>query len=314
MAIEITITQKGGSKKALPFDVIIGEHLRYGRSDGTLLFKDIIGENDFIAYNPNHIARGFNVKWKEGESHQVRLRLTIPSHDDEIDDFYDTAYRIATYWENCKIRQDNKVLSLEEDFFLQRSDAKAYSLQTLNDLCTKTKFDKNNNMVTGEVAGSTPIREGEIILHNAMWPIVLGGKEKAMLANSVDSVKFKKFLHEKQSINAYYAKAFYYEHPATKEFHAKFAIEEDTTSIFPLKPTVPWWLVDKRTGKLMEVDIWEIALFSTTKDEMLGEMLYDDFIGKLKNTEYYDQQNVLIKGVSLAEMEEMLEAGTHIVQ
>jgi len=314
MAIEITIMQKGSSRKALPFEVIIGDELMYGRSDGTLLLEDIIGEGRFIAYNPKHIGRGFSVEWKEGETYKVSLRLTIPSHDEEIDDFYDAVTRIAIYWGNCKIRQDKKVLSLDS-FAFQRSETKAKSFKMLSDLCNKTKIDKDGIPIT-EVNFDklTPYYEAEIYLHCAKWPLILGGEEKAMLADSTDSLNFKEFLHEKQVISAYYAKAFYYQHPETKKFHAKFGIDENNPSIFPLKPEVPEWLIDRSTGKQIEIDNWEIMLFSTTKDEVLGEMPYADFIARLKNAQYYDPKNVLIQGVTLAEMEELLEAGTSIVQ
>jgi len=315
MAIEITIIQKGSARKALPFEVITGDELKFGRMDGTLLLEDTLGDDGFIAYNPNHIARGFSVQWKEGETYKVVLRLTFPSHDEEIDDFYDAVTRIATYWKNCKIvLHGRKVLGLN-DLVQQRSDMKAESLQALSDLCNKTKFDKAGNLVTDAVDNEeVELLEGEVVLQCVKWPLYVGGKEKAMVADETDSTKLKDFLHEKLSIDAYYARAFFYQHPDTKECHAKYGIDEGNLSIFPLDPVAPTWLVDKTTGKQVEVANWEVVLFSTTKDEMLGEIPYADFIAKLKNKQYYDHRNVLIQGVTLAEMEEMLEAGTAVVQ
>jgi len=310
MAIEITITQKSSSKKVLPLEVIIGSKLRYGYFDGVRLEEEMLGKSEFIAYNPNHIGRGFSVKWKEGETYQVYLRLTIPSHDKEIDDFYDTVTRIATYWENCEIRQNKRVLAID-DFVFQRSNTKANSLQTLSDLCNKTKISKDGNV------DLTSPYEAEISLHCAKWPIILGKKEKVMLANSVDSTRFKEFLHEKQAIDAYYGKAFFSQHKYTKELNAKYVIDEGKVSIFPLKPEVPWWMINKQTGKPVKVAKWEIGLFSTTKDDLLGVIPYADFIARFKNfknTEYYDHNHVLTKGVSLSEMEELLGAGSLIVQ
>ena len=318
MAIEITITQKGATKKAMPLEVIIGDELRYGFSDGIRLEEDMVGDNHFVAYNPNHIGRGIVVDWKEGETYKVHLRLPIPSHDAEIDDFFDLATRIATYWKNCKIVKDRRKVMTVDDFVFQRSEIKEESLQTLSFICNQTKFDEAGNMSSGDAFDpSVPVQEGEICLQCARWPIVFGGKEKALLADSTDSTKFKEFLHEKLAIDAYYGKAFFSQHMFTKELSAKYVIEEDNLSIFPLKPAVPWWMIDRRTGETLEVVKWEIGLFSTTKDDMLGIIPYDDFITQFKNlksTEYYDHQHVINPGMSLAQMQDFLTAGSGVVQ
>jgi len=316
MSIEITITQKGFFKKVLPFEVIVGSELKYGSFDGIRLEDGTIGADEFIAYNPNHIARGFSVTWKDGEKQQVYLRLLIPSHDAEIDDFYNTITRIATYWKNCKINQDGEPITLN-DINYQRSNMKAFSLRTLNDICNETKVateDEDGKVlfVTDDTKDNGELispYEGEITLYGARWPIVLGEKEKTMLADSADSTEFKKFLHEKQAIDAYYAKALFYEHNDTKELCARYVLTEDTVSIFPRNPTVPWWMVDEQTGEPIKIENWEIGLCSITKNDLIGEIPYDNFIAKLQNVEYYDHGHVLIQGVSLAEMKELLIVG-----
>ena len=96
MSIEVTIKQKGFFKKSITLDVILGKELKYGRFDGDHLEKGEFGKNEFIAYHPEHIGRGFSVDCVPYTKDGVYLRLPQPSTPREIRDFYDTVQRIAT--------------------------------------------------------------------------------------------------------------------------------------------------------------------------------------------------------------------------
>ena len=315
MAIEITITQKGLVKRALPFEVIVADQLKWGAFDGFRLEVGAINDNEFIAYNENHIGRGFSVDWKQGEKQQVYLRLPIPSHDAEIDDFYDTILRIADFWKNCEINQDGTVISLA-DLPAERSRMKEFNLRIINDFANDQKrpthdetgdvyfdLDASGNR-TGE-ATMVP-HENDIIFYSAMWPLILGVKEKALFTNATDATAFQKFLHEKQSLDAYYAKPQFYHDQDTSEIFGNFALTENCVSIFPLKPTAPWWMTDAQTGEALKVDRWSISLYSATKEAVIGNMSYEEFLERVPHTEYYDAGQLLINEISLTEMEALL--------
>ena len=67
MAIDILIKQKMFGGKTMPLDVILGEHLHYGNFVTDQLNIGELGENEFVAYNPDSIGRGFSVIWNSGE-------------------------------------------------------------------------------------------------------------------------------------------------------------------------------------------------------------------------------------------------------
>ena len=62
MSIDITITQKGLLKKALPLPVILGKDLQYGALEGERLEPGKLGEADLIAYLPEAIGRGLGTQ------------------------------------------------------------------------------------------------------------------------------------------------------------------------------------------------------------------------------------------------------------
>ena len=79
MSIDITITQKGLLKKALPLPVILGKDLQYGALEGERLEPGKLGEADLIAYLPEAIGRGIQIFWREGEKMKVELRSLTPT-------------------------------------------------------------------------------------------------------------------------------------------------------------------------------------------------------------------------------------------
>ena len=57
MSIDVILTQKGLFKKPMPLEVILGKELAYGKMEGFRLIRGQLGETEFLAYHPEHIAR-----------------------------------------------------------------------------------------------------------------------------------------------------------------------------------------------------------------------------------------------------------------
>lgn len=68
MSIDIAVRQKGLFKKAMPLKVILGDELAYGAFEGVSLTPGKLDEDEFVAYHPQHIARGFSVGWSVNKS------------------------------------------------------------------------------------------------------------------------------------------------------------------------------------------------------------------------------------------------------
>ncbi len=112
--------------------------------------------------------------------------------------------------------------------------------------------------------------------------------------------KFKK----KENIdweNAYVGNPNFYNGKDGKPFGA-FALTEDTLTSFPKNPK-PLYKVDNT-----EVDEWKLIFVSTTNNGVLGDMDYYEAINKLmKFVVDENDNNILIKGLSLEELNEVLK-------
>lgn len=288
MSIEVTLTQTGFFKKALPLKVILGSHLSYGAFDGLRLSPGEMGAHDFIAYNVKRIGRGFSVIWKKGEKKSVSLRILTPAGTDELRAFYDCAKRIASYW-SCQLELDGGTTTLTK-FLAGFEEMCDFNLRALHGFAQK--------ILDGE--------SKDLTLFCALWPLVLGPDEARPFAECDSLNAFSDYLHQKQSINVYYARPLFYEDEGG--CFGVYVLTEDVPSIFPLKPSVPFGTIDNDTGKAPEISRWMLCLCSSTRGGRLGQMPYEELLGRLpkEKVSYYDPGNILIESVSLAEMETML--------
>lgn len=287
MSIEITIKQKGLFKKELPFHVIVGSELKYGNFDGLRLDEDKVGEDGFIMYHPRHIARGIGVDFKKGEKNQVYMRLPSPTCAEEVDALYDAVERIIDYWGKCSVEQDGTILTMTE-LNAGRDAMKKFNLDTLKSFNSEEK-------------------PYPLTLFCALWPLVVGEKEKSYFGKAESLVEFRDWMHEKQSLDVYYAKPSFYRDESG--FLGRYALTEETESVFPTSPYVPFGVSDPDNGIALEVGRWYLSMYSITKNTVIGMVQYEYFIDELGNDEkeYYDGSNIIIHGLDLARMEEICE-------
>lgn len=287
MSIEVTITQKGIFKKTLPLETIIGNELKYGEFDGLRLDEGKLGESEFIAYHPKHIGRGFSVVWNQNEKNKVELRLLTPATRDELQDFYDAVLRITDEWK-CKLELDGVEMTPSE-FKESFEGMSEFQQSTLKEMAKRVMSGADENLT----------------LFSAMWPLVMGKEEAEQILDNPNF--FAQWMHEKQAMDVYYAKPRFYR--MEKGIEGRFAITEETRSVFPLKPYVPFGMTDPETNQALECKKYSIALYSMTLQDVIGEMEYDTFLEKLDKNKYsrYDANHLLIEDLTLEEMKEMLE-------
>ncbi len=82
-------------------------------------------------------------------------------------------------------------------------------------------------------------------------------------------------------------------------------------TIFPIKPMVPPFFNDTKTGKPLECSIYAVSLYSYAKKKMLARVSFDDFckMADIENCEKHDRMHVILKGISEERLEEMAAAG-----
>lgn len=287
MSIDVAIKQKGFFKKALPLSVILGNELQYGSYEGMSLRPNKMGEGEFIAYYPEKLGRGFSVIWSEGEKETVVLRSLTPTCPEELSAFYRTVERITSYWK-CELEVDG-TMQKPKQFLAGLQDMIRFN----GDVLTKIA----EQIVSGE--------SGSMTLQSAMWPLTIGREEAEVFLRDKD--EFYHWMHEKQSVDVYFANPHFFR--TEQGIVGRFALTENTPSIFPAEPYVPYGIVDPETDKALKCDDYAVLLCSTTKNAALGEVDYKTFKSRLPVEKYerYDGVNLLISGLSLEELEEMLK-------
>lgn len=286
MSIDVTITQKSLIKKTLPLHIILGDELQYGAFDGFRLEPDVIGEGGLIAYNPEHIGRGISIEWKEQDKEKVVLRSLTPTNPDEIRDFFSVIERICNYWK-CELEVDGEKQSTKE-FFARLPEFVDFNERTL-----KAFFV---DIVSG--------KQKQFSMFCAMWPLEIGIDEaRRFIENPED---FYGWMHERQTIDAYYAKPSFFVSNDDRIL-GRYVVTEDVRSIFPLTPSVPFGTVDPDTQEQLKCEKFVVGLYSITENDGLGLVPYETFINYvMPKSEKYDGFNIIFEGLNLEDMKEIL--------
>lgn len=286
MSVDLTITQKGIFKKTLPLSVILGDKLRYGvPGEGNCLEPGKTGDGCLILYLPDAIGRGFSITWTLNEMNKVDLRLLTPTCTAEIREFYNTVARITKYWngELCVegyIEKPDEWLAGMGEFIL-------FNKQALNTYARK--------VADGE--------EKYYVLNCALWPLVMGREEAQKFVDH--PAAFDAWLHEKQSIDAYYAAPRF--SIVDGEVIGRLMLAEDYTTILPLNPIVPVGMKDPRTGKELKCSKYFVVLCSFT-EKLLGNVYIEEIAELLPAGKYcrFDENCILIQKLSNDEITAML--------
>lgn len=287
MSIDVEIIQKGLFKKKLDYTAIIG-NLGYGVYENNRLAEGKLGSN-FIVYDKKRIGRGISIVCSKVEKDKISLRLLSPTCEEEIDAFYGIIGRIAKAWKSCEILQDGEMTD--------KNALKAIceDMKKANNSYLRLMLDKNGDF-----------RDGTVTLFSAMWQLDLGDEDKAEILASADIVKaYGDWLHRLQKMDVYYAVPKFYE--TDGGILGMYFITEDTESVIPLVPSVPFGVTDG-SGNPIKADNWEVCFYSITRDKNVGRMSYEKFVEKVKdNGRRYDASRIVIGGISDSGLDELLK-------
>ena len=282
MSIEVLIKQKLFGGKAMPIEVILGEHLRYGNFVNDRLNVGELGDTEFIAYNPESIGRGFSVAWSPKEKKTIALRLPQPSTTQELKDFYAAIERMMNHWDG-KMIVDGSRVSLPD--FLSDFD-------NMVDFNYKIIKQFSQQVLDGE--------HDTLTLYSTMWPLAIGKEEATLFMENPDY--YAAWLHEKQSMDVYFASPYFY--VGDKRIFARFFLTNNLPTVFPHQPTVPFGVTDPTTGKQLECKEWLIWLGIEGEKEPLCEMEYSKFLSLIPESKKtkYDGSHFLLAEMSEEEI------------
>ena len=289
MSIDIVIRQKGFFKKTIPLSVILGDHLACGVYDACFRLEEgEAKEGELAVYRPDRKARGFTVTWTPRERRKITLRTLHPTAAHELEDYFATVERIMTYW-NATLEVDG-FKNVPLPTFMESLDAMIEHNRRYLEMFT-------DKVLAGE--------RGPITLCCALWPLHFGVKEaeaaKEHPAGAADYLA--EWLHERQSVDAYYAAPGFITEAGG--LFGRFAFSADCQSVFPLTPSVPFGVTDPKTGRPPVVEDYEVAFVSPAEDGILGTVPYDLFLNALEpdKVTYYDAGCILIAPHTPAELE-----------
>lgn len=287
MSAEIIIRQTGLFKKELPLSVILGEKLAYGHFDGWRLQENVIKSREFVIYDPDRIGRGIGVSWQKGEKNEITLRLLMICSESELRTFFDCVQRITSFW-NCRMYVDGQEMRPEEleSLFDEWLALQIHSLQ-----------DAAGRILDGDGATLT--------MYCAMWPLSLGMEEAEMFSTGNGLLKFEDWLHEKQKIDAFYARISFYK--GEEGILGVIVLSEGVRVILPSVPHVPPGMEDVRTGKPLVCDNYRLYLFSGSEDREIGSADYAKGIEAIpaeKKTRY-DGNHILVEPMTKEELEQI---------
>ncbi len=282
MAIDVLIQQKLFTNKTLPLEVILGDRLRYGNFVNDQLNEGELGETEFVAYDPENIGRGFSVVWNPQERKRVMLRLPQPSTTQELKAFYAVVERIVNHW-GGKLTVDGNRVRLAD--FLAALEA----------------MDAFNNKIIEQFSKSVLDGEHETLtLYSAMCPLVIGKEEAAAFLG--DPLNYAKWLHEKQSADAYWAVPDFF--AGDDGIFARYILINGVPSVFPCRPAVPFGAVDPATGEPLVCEKWLVWFVVEGEQEPVAEMEYAEFLSILpeEKKSRFDANHFLLAEMSEEEI------------
>lgn len=142
-----------------------------------------------------------------------------------------------------------------------------------------------------------------LTLYSTMWPLHLGKEEAARFLD--DPKGYYAWLHEKQTVNARYASAYFYQ--GEHGIFARLPFFKNTVHLFPKKPSVPFGLTDPNTGKELTCSDYKILLLHNEESEPEGEIVFDEFINRIPKHKIreYDPELLLIDAFDDEEWQEL---------
>lgn len=262
MSVTAVVKPKGIFSKKLKLQDILPEGFGYGVMDEYYrLDSDKTGDFTLI-YERGYLARGIEVSFKDKE---VSFRLSLPNCPHEIELFYMIVSLTCKLLHTKVFYRDDQMAELSqiEQFIQCDIDASKDAWKSTEDM---VRSDEYENIITFGVRN----------------PLYIGEKEIEQIGGDLD--KFGEFLNEKQQIDAYYAAPHFYQKKDGTIF-GSYAIACETRSIVPIEPYVPF-------GFDVKPEEWYVYL--QAPENMLNCVKYDDFIGYVADTEYYDKKHVII--------------------
>lgn len=294
MAIDIEIKQNGLIKKELRIEDITAGKYKYGVMDESWrLDEGNVQAGTIVFYDPEHIGRGVEIDWEPGIKDSIHLRLPVPATCYDIDLCFDIVQNICGVWKTRTFYHNGEKV-YEKDIKSLIEQHKKYTLSILASTSENRQADDN------------------LILFCVMHPISFDTTTLSEFGKNGDAEGYAKLLHDKQSMDLYYAVSRVYTKPDGSNFGA-YAITAGVDTIIPIQPEPPLMMMDSKTGEPIKCSQFVVNVGSLDNADIGGVISYEDFaegIG-LSSLEKYDAKHVILPGLSEEKVKELAEKYTN---
>lgn len=294
LTISVEIENSVLFSSGIPLDVILGDHLNYGIYRSNHLTPGQCAENGFIAYNPSLIGRGIRVYWRETEKKKISLHLSLPTSEEEIDEYFAMLFRIWREWTMAKVKSGTFPVDVNNvhSFINQNYDVNLKQLHEIG----MTVLDGHRGMM---------------IMGCAMHRLVIGKKEAEHFWSGTNTDRFRDWMNELQQIDAVPLEPVIYESREHKGPRVgEYTCYSRLSMIFPLHPALPNKFYDYKTGRpQFEVSNYRICMMNSDTMKPLGYLTFDEFLIELPEEcrQYYDADDILINELTEDQMIKMIE-------
>lgn len=239
-----------------------------------------------VLYNPKKLGRGIFMDFSENEKGSLTLSYNIPTTASEIDDFLNLVQGIEKQLKKVELycEEEEKKYTVSE-LISNRENMIVFSLNTLNDFCQNQDYSS-------------------YIFTLAMWPLVLTDEQAQEFAHCKDLEGLEKLFHEKQALDAYYAKPRLLQNNNTGKIGAFYTLTEECDSIFPIRAD---GFLNLDTQDL-KIDDGMIQFYIYSENRLMdGLFNYEKFSQYIlqHGATLYDKEHMLVPSMTKAELETM---------
>lgn len=157
-------------------------------NDFYILEKGRINQKTAILYNPNHIGRGIFMDMSKIDDGVIELSYNIPTTKSEIIGFIKVVKSIENQLKKIEMYCYEEECNYTVSKLIDNVDRMmAFNLSKLNEFCGNKDYSS-------------------YIFTLAMWPIMLDEDEVNLFAKCDDLHEFEILIHNKQTLDIYYAK------------------------------------------------------------------------------------------------------------
>ena len=248
-------------------------------------------DNICILYNPAHLSRG--IYFNGSDETQVELCFNVPTSKEEIDDFLALVKEICKQYKKYEIIDaDNNDKYTLEELLNERDNLIRFSYDELKRILSKSNYGQQEWGITA-----------------ARWPLFFDKEMVAGFKGVKDLSAFSKLLHEKQNIDAYYAKPSIARNKVDNTIAGIYTLTDECVSIFPTDAND--YLMKENPQSPIQLDKGLIRFYIFSEKRPLNGLWdYGKFIKCVMNkgAVKYDRNHVMLPEYTKADIMDIINA------